>query len=549
MNTYWFGLYPSGHQSLYDSLLRVFVPLDPQNKWVQETEILVDNLFEIGLAQGCAFALFVVAIPPNTYREEWHHTVCHDLNSEVPGLIDEWNDAVSDLCGIESREHSPFDKRKLDEFLSSYLLNTGWVEASEIVFADSSEERYFHVHPMLTNQLRRALLAGKCSSNWPSDLYRKHADYTALWLRKINNISLRMSQLYQVKAEYLSLLAACDTELAWCTREQPPDFPKSAQRSAQLMAYQFCREMVKLTRRLQIPSFAMDPAYTRVRDLRDHLSANIGELVSLSWLMDGHTTLDMVMELSLLACDYKAQYDPIQAGVDASNCLVVIMTVCKKAQWSPVSRLFLAKLLLFRGYGCYLARTRSAEARQAFEMAIRCRFQEAKFKSALAATFLRKSPFEALKPKARKVLASRPSPCSPAIYLEVCEHRLAAFLGLLYTAKDLIYFHGEVDQDLIHRRPIIVDSYKMLGDSVNLGNERNSMTEKGLGDLFSSMQSLRKWIDEYVDDDINNVKSPKSIENNDRGVLKGLMSNIDQAMLDQDRLTEIKQRRDVDRLA
>ena len=184
-----------------------------------------------------AFALLAVAIPANIYREEWHQMICQDLNSELPGMIDEWNDAVGNRSGIENCEHEAFDMRKLDGFLSTYLLDTGWTETSEIIFADGSQERYYHVHPMLTNQLRSALLAGGYSWNWPSHLYRKHADYTAMWLRRISNIDQRMSQLYQVKAEHLSLLAACDTELAWCSKEQPQGFFKSQRQSAHFMAY------------------------------------------------------------------------------------------------------------------------------------------------------------------------------------------------------------------------------------------------------------------------------------------------------------------------
>ena len=486
--------------------------------------------------------------------------ICHDLNSELPGLIDHWNDAVSDLCGIENSEHGPFDKSKLDKFLSSYLLDTGWMEVSEIVFANGSEERYYHIHPMLTNQLRRALLAGRYSSNWPSNLYRTHAHYTGLWLRNTNIVSQGMSQLYQVKAEYLSLLAACDTQLAWCSQEQPLGFPEKARRSAQLMAYQICRVMIALSKKLQVPSFAMDPAYTRLGALTDHLSANIGELVSLSWFEYDLTTSDMLMELYLLLCDYRAKYNPIQAGVIASTCLVIIMAVCKEARWSPLSRLLLAKLLLFRAHGCYLARTRSAEARQAFEMAIRCRFQESSLKSVLAATFLRKSPFEALKTTAREMLASETSPCSPAIYSEVCEHRLAAFLGLLQTAKDLTLFYGEADQDLILRRPIILESFRILNLSANLRNKRNSDAETAFPDVSFPMQSLRKWIHGVVDDDVIGVKGPEPARNNDiHGEMRGLpinpgyraelMSEIDQAMQDQDRLVEIERRRELVQMA
>ena len=108
-----------------------------------------------------------------------------------------------------------------------------------------------------------------------------------------------------------------------------------------------------------MPSFAMDPAYTRVRALIAYLSTNIRELVYFSWSALYLSMIDMLMELYLLLCDYQAQYDPIGAGVAASTCLVMIMDVCKAAQWGPRSRLLLAKLLLFRARGCYLGRTRS----------------------------------------------------------------------------------------------------------------------------------------------------------------------------------------------
>lgn len=188
-------------------------------------------------------------------------------------------------------------------------------------------------------------------------------------------------------------------------------------------------------------------------------------------------------------------------------------------------------------------------------MAIRCRFQEADLKSALAATFLRKSPFTALKTVARNVLASGTSPCSMVIFPDVCRHRAAAFLGLFQTAKDLFYFYGLPEDDLILRQFAITDSTRVLNQSAHLRVGSTSPAER----IFP-VESLSNWIHEVMDDDIHRVESPESTKNNDtRGEACGspntrehreeIMSNIDRAMRDQDRLGEIGPRRELVQMA
>ena len=537
MDTHWLGPFPDGQKALYDSILRGCLPLDSDNQWVQESVLLVRKLFRLGLSQVSAFTLLAIAVPPNTYREEWHQMLCRDLENELPGTVGCWYNVYGSRNGIEVSHTTTLDSEVFDEFLSKYLLDTGWFKTSQITFADGSQERYYHIHPLLTNELRASLLGGENSWKWPSNLFRKHADYAAYLLKGIQETDEPTKASFRLRAEHLTILAACDTNLAWCYKEQPQTFPRSARQSALLMAYQFCVRVAKLTKELSISSFDLEPTLDRANILREVLSDNDFNLMSLSWPHISRTAVDFLMELTLLWCDYRAKYDVIEAGVQASTCLIDIASVRQTQLWDPriwpMSRLLLSELLLFRAQGCYFARNRSAEARQSFEMAIRNGSYEASTSGALTAPSSGQVSFHSIWSKALKLLAGEDALDSTHAE-QINEQRLAAFFGLEQVTRDLTYFYGFPIDDPTLYATAISDAARLMPHAE------------------SRPFPLRKWFHNTADDDIfpimingiqeNDTEINVSGYDDDWNLRNTLMTKIDTAIRNQDRVDEMRQR-------
>ena len=492
-NFHWWH-YPTslgGQEALFNTLLRGFEVLDDDDPHVQKCESLVKRLCDLGKEDDSALGLAGLAVPVRNCRQEWHTKMIEGLSECCPLVFNIW---------------PSFNKESFHQLVNTYLLDSGWLGQFEIFLPDGSKAKYYKIHPLLTNALRKHILASSdhpffMFTNFLFSLFDAHTKEILASLWSTNDAMAHMSIFCQIQIENLNLLASIDSSLDFCTLVQPRDIEHQRMTYHGTM-FNMCRTMVDIVHFVNSPAVYRIPWFRRIHSLARYVETRTKADQECIFAFK-HSNIAVLLSLYTEVLNEQVQEDPRMTLQDSRKVLRFAVKACENGDLSEEMMPNLTCILLHYGYACIFSRCSLSSARTAFQLVLQCI----------------PKPVQGKYDKDKEI--------------EILISRITALIGLYQSSKDLLSFCGFGADD-------IGNLYNELSsEAFRLFSMREPCCHKFVRDI-------QNWVYDIVKDvpDVFQCLPPPdaSIEK-PAGMVGRILSTINNSMRLKDEACEIEHRR------
>ena len=345
------GRYPDTPELLFDMTLRDALGYDTTTPIFVELMGFMHDLIESTIEYGLLI-LYGLSVPSSVYRQEWHKHFADQITKR--------------------RElNPPLTGHTVDRFVDEYLLDTGWMRSFDMVFKDGTRQKYYSIHPLLTNTLRLIISTASDADTWLAMLTQAHMEFHANLCLQFNLTLDGRERLFQIQIESFSFLNAIDSFIFALELNQPPQEIRELWHTNLTV---LITSLYDAALDGNSPVLEMDFVISRIERCIKYFEGRIGtgHLDRVLTDLKALGSLGHLIDLWRLLCKWHQVKKPLLAGYWADRCLQIVKICSSNFDWNKEMRFAIADALITRGTALLGYGSSTGLARQAFEMALRC---------------------------------------------------------------------------------------------------------------------------------------------------------------------------------